>query len=166
MKGTIYYVAIATVIFSHVKITCYFHMWRYRVFARKLTWYFIGVYIIKDYSYLGTPISSSGNFTFSLEHLRQKAFMLFLVRRDTDFSKLKPSLASKIFDTMISPILTHNSEVWGDFVKSDFKAWDSSGIKKTHEHFCKRYLEVHNKSSNVACRSELGRSDHWSLIWI
>ena len=58
---------------------------------------------------------------------------------------------------MISPILTHNSEVWGDFVKSDFKAWDSSGIKKTHEHFCKRYLEVHNKSSNVACRSELGR---------
>ena len=26
-KGSIYYVAIATVIFSHVKITCYFHMW-------------------------------------------------------------------------------------------------------------------------------------------
>ena len=42
----IYYVAIATVIFSHVKITCYFHMWRYQVFARKLSWYFIGVYII------------------------------------------------------------------------------------------------------------------------
>ena len=27
-------------------ITCYFHMWRYQVFARKLIWYFIGVYII------------------------------------------------------------------------------------------------------------------------
>jgi len=46
VKGAIYYVAIATVIFSHVKITCYFHVWRYQVFARKLTWYFIGVYII------------------------------------------------------------------------------------------------------------------------
>ena len=46
-KGAIYYVAIATVIFSHVKITSYFHVWRYHVFARKLTWYFIGVYIIK-----------------------------------------------------------------------------------------------------------------------
>ena len=46
MKGAIYYVAIAKVIFSHVKITCYFHMWRYQVFARKLTWYFGGVYII------------------------------------------------------------------------------------------------------------------------
>ena len=45
-KGAIYYVAIATVIFSHVKITCYFHVWRYHVFAQKLTWYFIGVYII------------------------------------------------------------------------------------------------------------------------
>ena len=58
---------------------------------------------------------------------------------------------------MISPILTYNSEVWGAFVKSDFKSWDSSGIEKTHEHFCKRYLEVHNQSSNVACRAELGR---------
>ena len=46
-KGAMYHVAIATVIFSHVKITCYFHMWRYHVFVRKLTWYFIGIYIIK-----------------------------------------------------------------------------------------------------------------------
>ena len=47
VKGTIYYIAIAKVIFSHVKITCYFLMWwSYQVFAQKLTWYFIGVYII------------------------------------------------------------------------------------------------------------------------
>ena len=44
-KGAIYYVAIATVIFSHMEITCYFHVWRYHVF----TWYFIGVYIIMCY---------------------------------------------------------------------------------------------------------------------
>ena len=53
VKGAIlYYVAIAKVIFSHVKITCYFHMWRYQVFARKLTWYFIGVYIINRRYYM------------------------------------------------------------------------------------------------------------------
>ena len=46
MKGTIYRVAIATVIFSRVKITYYFHIWKYHVLVRKLTWYFIGVYII------------------------------------------------------------------------------------------------------------------------
>ena len=82
---------------------------------------------------------------------------LFRQRRHTDFSKLKPSLASKNFDTMILPILTYNSEVWGAFVKSDFKSWDSSGIEKPHLHLCKRYLVVHIKSSNVACRAELGR---------
>ena len=34
-----------TLIFSHVPITCYLHLWGYHVFARKLAWYFIGVYI-------------------------------------------------------------------------------------------------------------------------
>ena len=70
---------------------------------------------------------------------------------------LQPSLACKIFDSMISPILTYNSEVWGAFVKSDFKSWDSSAIEKTHLQFCKRYLQVHNKASNIACRAELGK---------
>ena len=38
---------------------------------------------------------------------------------------------------MISPILTYNSESWGVYAK--------------------RYLEVNNKASNIACRAELGR---------
>ena len=65
--------------------------------------------IVQNYTYLGTRISSSGNFTLSLEHLRQKALHAFFgLRRHTDFKKLKPSLARKIFDSMISPILTYN----------------------------------------------------------
>ena len=56
---------------------------------------------------------------------------------------LSPHLRVKIFfDSMISPILTYNSEVWGAFVKSDFKSWDSSAIEKIHLQFCKRYLQV------------------------
>ena len=51
------------------------------------------------------------------------------LRRHTDLNGLKPSLACKILDSMISPILTYNSEVWGAFVKSDFKSWDSSARK-------------------------------------
>ena len=79
-------------------------------------------------------------------------------RPHTDLNGLKPSVACKIFDSMISPILTYNSEVWGAFVKSDFKSWDSSSaIEKIHLHFCKRYLQVHNKASNIACRAELGK---------
>ena len=43
------------------------------------------------------------------------------------------------------------------FVQSDFKSWDSSAIEKPHLQFCKRYLQVHNKTSNIACRAELGK---------
>ena len=39
----------------------------------------------------------------------------------TNFSKLKPSLACKIFEAMISPVLSYNSEIWGVYVKHNFK---------------------------------------------
>ena len=79
----------------------------------------------------------------------------FGLRRHTDLNKLNPSLACKIFDSMISPILYYNGEV--AFAKSNFKSWDSSAIEKTHLQFCERYLEVYNKASNIACRAELGK---------
>ena len=43
-KGAIYCLAITTMIFSCVKITCHFYVQRY-VFVLRLTWYFIVVYI-------------------------------------------------------------------------------------------------------------------------
>ena len=30
-------------------------------------------------------------------------------------------------------------------------------MEKIHLKFCKRYLEVNNKASDIACRAELGR---------
>ena len=70
--------------------------------------------IVQNCTYLGTSISSTGNFTLSLDHLQQKALhALFSLRRNIDFKSLKPSLACKTFNSMISPILTYNSEVWG-----------------------------------------------------
>ena len=114
--------------------------------------------IVQNYTYLGTLISSTGNFSMALDKLKEKALhALFSLRKHTNISKLSPVLANKIFDMMISPILTYNSEIWGVYVKPDFKSWDSSQIEKTHLQFCKRYLEVSNKASNMACRAELGR---------
>ena len=54
------------------------------------------------------------------------------LRRHKDLNDLKPSLACKIFDSMISTILTYNNEVCGAFVKSVFKSCDSSAIEQTH----------------------------------
>ena len=46
----------------------------------------------------------------------------------------------------------------GEYMKPDFKrSWDSSQIEKAHLQYCKRYLEVSSKASNVACRAELGK---------
>ena len=114
--------------------------------------------VVQEYTYLGTQMSSSGNLSVSREHLKEKALhALFSLRRHTNLSKLKAALACKIFDTMISPILTYNSEIWGVYAKPDFKTWDGSQIEKAHLQFCKRYLEENNKASNMACRAELGR---------
>ena len=114
--------------------------------------------VVQEYTYLGTRMSSSGNFSVSREHLKEKALhALFSLRRHTNLSRLKAVLACKIFDTMISPILTNNIEIWGVYAKPDFKTWDSSQIEKAHLQFCKQYLGVNNKASNIACRAELGR---------
>ena len=103
-------------------------------------------------------MTSSGNFSVSREHLKEKALhALFSLRRHTNLSKLKAALACKIFDTMNSPILTYNSEIWGVYAKPDFKTWDGSQIEKAHLQFCKRYLEVNKKASNIACTAKLGR---------
>ena len=51
---------------------------------------------------------------------------LFSLRRHTNLSKLKAAVACKIFDTVISPIPTYISEIWGVYAKPDFKTWDGS----------------------------------------
>ena len=97
-------------------------------------------------------------YNVSLEHLKDKALhALFGLQKHTNFSKLKPSLACKIFAAIISPISSYNSEIWGVYVKHDFKSWDNTPTEKNHVKFCKRYLEISHKVSNVSSRSELGR---------
>ena len=53
--------------------------------------------VVQEYTYLGTRMSSSGNFSVSSEHLKEKALhALFSLRRHTNLSKLKAALAFKI----------------------------------------------------------------------
>lgn len=60
--------------------------------------------LIHEYTYLGTRISSNGNFKVSQENLNLKdkaPHPLFSLRKHRDLSKLRPSLACKIFEAMI-----------------------------------------------------------------
>ena len=80
------------------------------------------IHVVQEYSYSGTRMSSSENFSVSREHLKEKVLhTLFSLRRHTNLSKLKTALACKIFDTIISTILTYNSEIWGVYAKPDLK---------------------------------------------
>ena len=91
LKGVVYYEAIAMVIFSHVKVTCYFLMWRYQAFAQKLTWYFIGVYIIK----LIIIIIKTKTFN-KIENIMNAGFFLKLAKKSIPSGKKQCFLIAKI----------------------------------------------------------------------
>ena len=79
-----------------------------------------------EYTYLGTRLTPTGNFTLALEHLKEKAMHAFSsIRKHSTLNRLRPYNASQIFDT-IFPILSYNSEIWGMYTKQDFKTWDRS----------------------------------------
>jgi len=71
--------------------------------------------IVQKYTYLDTRLTPTGNFTLAVEHLiKEKALHAFSsIRKQTLLNRLNPNTASQIFDTMIFPILSYNSEIWG-----------------------------------------------------
>lgn len=114
--------------------------------------------LVKEFTYLGVTLTSTGKFQSHQIKTKEKATnALFSINRTVNLRKLRPKQANKIFDSMISPILTYGSEVWGVYQNHDFQKWDKSHTERMHLRYCKFYLGVNNKATNLACRSELGR---------
>ena len=114
--------------------------------------------VVSEFTYLGVKLSSTGNFIAHLNQSREKALHAFFkLTQIADFKELKPKQANKLFDSMIAPILTYGCEVWGAYQKQNFDNWDKSQTEKVHLRFCKYYLGINRKASNIASRSELGR---------
>ena len=72
----IYYVAIAKVIFSHVKITCYFHMWRYQVF-----WCLYNKYIY-SISFSQEQVTTLHNNPFNHDRKRSVLHLIWIAKTD------------------------------------------------------------------------------------
>ena len=114
--------------------------------------------IVQEYTYLGVKLSSTGNFTTNQTQSKEKALHAFYnLTRIIDLKRLKPKHANKLFETLIVPILSYECEVWGAYLKQTFQNWEKSPIEKVHLRFCKYYLGVNGKATNIACRAELGR---------
>ena len=111
-----------------------------------------------EYTYLGLKLTPNTKFDTASQQLSEKAtHAMYKIRKQIDFHKLPPKLACKIFDSVISPILLYNSEVWGAYNAGDFAKWDKTSTEKAHLKFCKIYLGVNRKASNAASRGELGK---------
>ena len=111
--------------------------------------FYLGDHLVEktqEYTYLGVKLTSNGNFTAAKKQLSEKGLhALFGMRKYSNINRFPPKLASKIFDSMISPILTYNCEVWGAYLKLDLNHWDKSPIEKVHLRFCKSYLQSWTK---------------------
>ena len=103
-------------------------------------------------------LTANGNFTSAQEKLKEKTLhALFAVMKYTEIKRLPLKLANKVFDTLILPILTYNSEVWGAYLKHDLNKLGQFNFEKAHLKSCKYYLGGNRKAVNDACRAELGR---------
>ena len=121
--------------------------------------------IVSSYKYLGIIMHKSGKFHQGIETLSSKALKsLFCLQKALYSDKISPiDMQIKVFDSVIIPILTYCSEIWGQDLLHNSKEFktniidDKSKIEVVHMRFCKRILGVPTLSSNVAVRSELGR---------
>ena len=80
---------------------------------------------------------------------------------------IKKSLAIKMFDQLVKPILTYASEIWAaeDLMKASLPnnpdtiedMYHKLPQEKLNLHFCKYILGVSSKSTNIAVMAEVGR---------
>ena len=128
-------------------------------------------------------INSNGSLVNSSLDLSKKAnTVLFSVKAYTsDSGQIPVKVAYNLFNTLVKPILTYNSDI--SFMDSYLKLFratlsaeksnseidalnsiDKTAIEKVHLGFCKSTLGVKKSSTNLAVRAELGRLPLESFI--
>lgn len=113
--------------------------------------------IVDNYQYLGVDLQFSGSFKQAAIRLYEKGLKAHfsLISKLKDYKDIPPHLQTKLFDTLIVPILTYGSEIWITDFKFDFLD-NNFPFEKVHLKNCKYILGVHGKTSNY-CKCELGR---------
>ena len=122
-----------------------------------------------EYTYLGTLLTPAGtSFKKAQNELVKKArkSMFGYLKGINIFQGAQPKTMLKLFKTLVTPILTYNSEIWGSLMKSNqLRNFDTFiknlfDDKMPHEILQlksgKIILGVHKKAANVAVRGELG----------
>ena len=119
------------------------------------------IQLCQEYSYLGIVFTPSGSFTKAIKLLYEKASKAFFKIR-THLYDSSASCGSKLFFSLIRPILCYGCEVWSPYLLKGLnndnfiKICDKINSETLHVKLCKLILGVHRKASNNAVRGELG----------
>ena len=106
--------------------------------------------IVDSYGYLGIIFNYNGSFKTGKKKLFDQAQKsLYCLYKKIQNICIPIDLQLKLFDSLVSPILTYSSEVWG------FENKDS--LERLHLQFCKTILKVRNSTPNYMVYGELGR---------
>ena len=118
---------------------------------------------------MGTLLTPAGtSFKNAQNELVKKArkSMFGYLKEINIFQGAQPKTMLKLFNTLVIPILTHNSEIWGSFMKpNQLRNFDTFiknlfDNKMAHEilqlNCGKIIIGVHKKAANMAVRGELG----------
>lgn len=116
-------------------------------------WYYKGnrVEVVSHYKYLGVLFSCKLQWSPATEVLSQQAKKAFIIiiKNTKKIWPLTFESFFKIFDSMILPILTYGSEIWG------YKKYDS--LERVQLMACRYFLGVSNRAPNKCVLGECGR---------
>jgi exonuclease III len=124
---------------------------------------------VNEYKYLGTLLTSGGQFTKTCEDLYKRGLKAFFkLRKYIARSNIKCSTYMHLFETVVKPVLMYGSEVWGPCIAKvkKLKADAESGveecfqdlpIEKLHTLLCRTILGVNARTTKMALYSETGR---------
>ena len=120
--------------------------------------------IVTEYRYLGTVIKASGIIDIkNLSHKGMKA--LFAMKQKLSSREINVEIGMKLFESMIRPIITYGSEIWGPSHIKFNKVSEDNDLESCYDKNCYdslairhfKYLShVHKNSTNLAVRGELG----------
>ena len=114
--------------------------------------------IIQTYKYLGVWITTNGNYNKSQQaQADQGKKAIFALQRLIVKLKYHPiSIALKLFDVMILPVLSYGCELWGQAVNPELDAIEI--------HFLEYILNLPQSATNMAVSGELGQLP-LHLLW-
>ena len=121
---------------------------------------------VKSFVYLGIEISNTGSFNPAISRLCSKATRAYysLKQEFNIYNNTNPKVIMKLYETMIVPILTYGSEIWGCFGWSkqnklsiqNYLFNQKVEFEKLQAKICKNTLGIAKQTPDVTAKAELG----------